>query len=110
MKRILTFAAILCTALEPLSAGKPSKDTDTDQREVTLNKHQVAAVAVVLAEMRRRGERFQGWQMKLTDEGSTYSIAFLQDPIDMTSTGGDGMQWFVRKRDLKIIRGPIFYR
>jgi hypothetical protein len=34
----------------------------------------------------------------------------MEEPLDMTQTGGDGMSWKVRKRDLKIVSGPTFYR
>ena len=102
-------AALMFCIAPPLFAGKPVKDTDTDQKEITLNKHQLAAVAVVLAEMRRRGHDFRGWQMKLTDEGKSYEIAFLEDPLNMAIVGGEGMGWKVRKRDLHL-SGPTFYR
>jgi hypothetical protein len=108
VKRFLLVMLVLCTAAMPSHAGK-RKDVDTDQKEITLNKHQVAAVSVVLAEMRRRGERFRGWQMTITDEGKSYQIAFLEDPLDMAMAGGDGMSWKVRKRDLRL-SGPWFYR
>jgi hypothetical protein len=107
----LIAATLLVTLLSshPLSAGNRSKDTDTAREKVTLNRHQVASVAVVLAEMRRRGERFRGWQMVVTDKGSSYEVAFMEDPLDMTTTGGDGMSWVVRKRDLRLL-GPTYYR
>jgi hypothetical protein len=109
VKRLITLAAVLCTAIAPLHAGKPSKDTDTDQKEVTLNKHQLAALAVVLAEMRRRGDSFRGWQVQITDKGKSYEVAFLEDPLNMAMFGGPGMSWIVRKRDLHL-SGPTFYR
>ena len=101
-------AAVMLGIAPPLSAGKP-KDTDTDQKEITLNKHQLAAVTVVIAEMRRRGHDLRGWQMKITDEGKSYDIAFLEDPLNMAVVGGEGMSWKVRKRDLHL-SGPTFYR
>lgn len=60
--------------------------------------------------MRRRGWPFRDYQVVITDEGSRYSIAFMDDPFDIRFTGGNGMEWKVRKRDLKLIEGPIFYR
>jgi hypothetical protein len=92
-----------------MHAGKPSKDTDTDQKEVMLNKHQLAVLAVVLAELRRRGDSFRGWQVKITDKGNSYEVAFLEDPLNMAMVGGPGMTWIVRKRDLHL-SGPTFYR
>src|SRR5215470_803230 len=99
-KRLVTLAVILCAVFTPMHGGKPSKDTDTDQKEVMLNKHQLAAVAVVLAEMRRRGDSFRTWQVKITDKGNSYEVAFLEDPLNMAMVGGPGMSWMVRKRDL----------
>jgi len=109
VKHVITIAVILCTAIAPLYAGKPPKDTDTNQTEVTLNKHQLAAIAVVLAEMRRRGDSFRGWQLHITDKGQSYEVAFLEDPLNMAMVGGPGMSWIVRKRDLHL-SGPTFYR
>ena len=108
LTRLVVFLLVLCSAVAPLHAGK-RKDVDTDQKEITLNKHQVAAVAVVLAEMRRRHEDFRGWQMKVADDGKTYHIAFLEDPLNLAMCGGPGMSWEVRKRDLRL-SGPWFYR
>jgi hypothetical protein len=109
VKLLIAISALLMFSIAPpLFAGKP-KDTDTNQEEVRLNKHQLAAVAVVLAEMRRRGHDLRGWQMKITDEGKSYDIAFLEDPLNMAVVGGEGMSWKVRKRDLHL-SGPTFYR
>ena len=94
--------------LSPCLAGR--RDTDTNAGEITLNKRQLACLAVAIKEMQRRGWSFRGYQVVITDEGSSYSIAFMDDPFDMTTTGGNGMEWYVRKRDLKILRGPIYYR
>jgi hypothetical protein len=109
VKRLVTFALILSTAIASLHAGELSKDTDTHQKEVTLNKHQLAAIAAVLAEMRRRGDSFRGWQVHITDKGNSYEVAFLEDPLNMAMVGGPGMSWIVRKRDLHL-SGPTFYR
>jgi hypothetical protein len=101
----VAFTVVALATIQPLHAGRRSRDTDTNQMEIRLNKRQVAALDVVLAEMHRRGERFRGWQIVMRDEGLHYSIAFMEDPLDMTTTGGDGMSWRVRKRDLKL-SGP----
>jgi hypothetical protein len=93
----------------PVSAGG-RKDTDTNAKETTLNKYQLACLAVAIKEMQRRGWPFRAYQVVITDERASYSIAFMDDPLDMTTTGGNGMEWYVRKKDLKIVRGPIFYR
>jgi len=108
VKRILFFLACVAITSSPCIAGR--RDTDTNAREITLNKHQLAWLAVATREMQRRGWSFRGYQVVIKDEGSFYSVAFMDDPLDMTTTGGNGMQWDVRKKDLKIVRGPIFYR
>lgn len=58
--------------------------------------------------MQRRGWPYRAYQVVITDKGTGYSIAFMEDPLDMTRTGGDGIEWKVRKKDLKLI-GPTFY-
>ncbi len=59
VKTLIAISAAVLVGLAPsLSAGKP-KDTDVDQSEIRLNKHQLTVVAVVLAEMRRRGHDFR---------------------------------------------------
>jgi hypothetical protein len=111
VRRLTIFAALIMQLVvlqASLSAGG-RKDTDTNARETTLNKHQLACLAVAIKEMQRRGWPFRAYQVVIRDEGASYSIAFMEDPIDMTRTGGDGMEWHVRKKDLKL-SGPTFYR
>ncbi len=111
MKRVFfVVLAVGCVAITALPCVAGRRDTDTNAREITLNKHQLACLAVATKEMQRRGWPFRDYQVVITDEGSSYSIAFMDDPLDMTTTGGNGIQWYVRKKDLKIVRGPIFYR
>lgn len=111
MKRLSVFAALVLAflaALAPLIAGG-RKDTDTNAKEITLNKHQLAALAVAIREMQRRGLPFRAYQVVITDAGKSYSVAFMEDPLDLRYTGGKGMEWRVRKRDLKLF-GPTLYR
>jgi hypothetical protein len=63
-----------------------------------------------MKEMQRRGWSTRKYQVVIRDEGSYYSIAFMDDPLDMTTTGGNGAEWHLRKKDCKVTRGPIFYR
>jgi hypothetical protein len=111
VKRLLIFVAVAIQFLAlPFPAGAGGRnDTDTNAKESTLNKHQLACLAVAIKEMQRRGWPFRAYQVVITDEGRSYSIAFMEDPLDMTRTGGDGMEWHVRKKDLKL-SGPTFYR
>jgi uncharacterized protein (UPF0303 family) len=77
------------------NAGR--NDTDTNAKEIRLNKHQLACLAVVIAELQRRHWPFRAYQVVIRDEGSSYEIGFMEEPLDMTQTGGDGMSWKVRK-------------
>jgi hypothetical protein len=43
----------------------------------------------------------------ITDKGTSYSIAFMEDSLDMTRPGGDGIEWKVRKKDLRINRSDV---
>ena len=108
MKRIVFF--LTCVAITSSACIGGRRDTNTSARETTLNKHQLACHSVATREMQRRGWSFRGYQVVIRDEGSFYSVAFMDDPLDMTTTGGNGMQWDVRKKDLKIVRRPIYYR
>jgi hypothetical protein len=111
VKHVFVFAALilqLTMLSSPLRAGG-RKDTDTNPRETRLNKHQLACLAATIKERQRRGWPYRAYQVVITDKGTSYSIAFMEDPLDMTRTGGDGIEWKVRKKDLKLI-GPTFYR
>ena len=112
MKSILLSVVLVlsCCILQSQQCNADRKDTDTNAKEVTLNKHQLACLAVTIAEMQRRHWSFRAYQVVIRDEGSSYDIAFMEDPLNMTQTGGDGMAWKVRKRDLKIVSGSTFYR
>jgi hypothetical protein len=110
VKRLLISAVLIVQLIAvpwPLSAGA-RKDTDTNAKVMTLNKRQLACLAVAIREMQRRGWPFRDYQVVITDEGRSYSIAFMDDPLPKVM-GGDGMEWKVRKRDLKL-SGPTFYR
>jgi hypothetical protein len=92
----------------PSIAGR--RDVDSNGQQATLNKYQLASLDAAMREMQRRGWSLRKYQVVIRDEGANYSVAFMDDPLDMTTTGGAGAEWKVRKRDAKVIRGPIFYR
>jgi hypothetical protein len=107
---VTTAVAALMIAL-PRESHAGRRDTNESSREVTLNKPQAAALRVALDEMRRRGwgeSVLRRWQIVIEDEGKTYNVAFMEDPI--RGTGGEGMSWDIRKSDMKIVRGPTLYR
>ena len=112
ISRTLVTVAVMALAIaapDQLHGGR--RDSDNSGREVTLNKHQAAALRVAVEEMRRRGwgeSVLRRWQVVIEDEGKTYNVAFMEDPV--RGTGGEGMSWDIRKRDMKIVRGPTLYR
>lgn len=102
-------ALLLAIGPQPCDAGRP---VTTRKHEVTLNKGELAALRAALVAMNRL--RFyesvlRRWQVVISDEGSVYNVAFMRDPVrDISDT--EGCAWDVRKRDMKVIRGPILYR
>jgi hypothetical protein len=110
--RILVTVAVFALVIAlPRESHAGRRDTDYSNREVTLNKHQAAALRVALDEMRRRGwgeSVLRRWQVVIKDEGKTYNVAFMEDPI--RGTGGEGMSWDIRKSDMRIVGGPTLYR
>ena len=106
--RLLLLTAVLCIEVSGVARG--SDRLDTNQKEVTLNRLQVAALDIVFAEMRRRGWKFyRKWQTTITDKGDKYEIAFFKDPFPKADLSEEGLSWEVRKRDLKLF-GPTLYR
>src|SRR3954468_6710780 len=111
VKPVLVLAIVLLLAVgsQPCEAG--SRVTAT-KREVTLNKGELAALRVALVAMNRLNfyeSAWRRWQVVISDEGSIYNVAFMRDPVrDISDT--EGCAWDVRKRDMKVIKGPILYR
>jgi hypothetical protein len=98
------FVAVSLAILASQLVAAPHRDTDANERKIILNKYQVAAVELVLREMKRIGYSARGLQMHLEDRGSYFTVAFWEDPQDMAVAGGDGIEWRVSKRGTKILR------
>jgi len=108
LRRFLLLLTLLSVAAPSIGSG--SDRLDANQKEVTLNRLQVAALDVVLAEMRRRGWTFyRKWQVTVTDKGDRYEVAFFEDPFPKKYLSEEGLSWEVRKRDSKLF-GPTLYR
>ena len=107
---VVALAVVLGTAVPQIChAGRPATGT---RREVTLSKDELAARRAALAAMTRLQLHESGlrrWQVVISDEGRVYNVAFMRDPVrDLTDN--EGCSWDVRKSDMKVIKGPIFYR
>ena len=104
----LIFAALVTTP-QVCDGGRP---VTTPRREVTLGKGELAALRAALAatsHLHIHESALRRWQVVISDEGSVYHVAFMRDPVrDLTDN--EGFSWDVRKRDMKVIKGPTFYR
>ena len=107
----IAVAVLAMITASPHHSHAGRREKDNVQREVTLGKQQLAALRAALDEMRRRGwgdSVLRRWQVVIEDEGKTFNVAFMEDPV--RGTGGEGMSWDVRKSDMKIVAGPTLYR
>jgi hypothetical protein len=90
-------------------AGEAPKVTSDATSEalsvVELKKDQLAALDVAIREQRKAGQTLRGQQAIIVDRGTSFFIAFVEDPIDPAVVGSDnGVTWEIRKRDLKVLR------
>lgn len=70
-----------------------------------LGKRQLAALLAAVDAMRRHGYSLRGQQVVITDEGDSYHVTFMEDPIDVTVVGGHHAKgWQIRKRDAQVLR------
>ena len=106
---VLAIALLLGLGSQPCDAGRR---VTASKKEVTLNKGELAALRAALVAMNRLRfyeSALRRWQVVISDEGSIYNVAFMRDPVrDISDT--EGCAWDVRKRDMKVIKGPILYR
>jgi hypothetical protein len=107
---LVTLFIALGTAFPSAVGTAGRRDTDENDVVTRLNKRKLACLAVAIHEMERRGWSFRNYQVGIWDHGSYYDIGFMGDPLDITTTGGPGHSWHIRKRDLKILAGPLSYR
>jgi hypothetical protein len=87
---------------------RPQSATDSASEVlsvVEVKKHQLAVLDIALREMRKTGQSSRGQQAVIEDHGSSFFVAFMDDPIDMAVAGSqNGITWEIRKRDLKVLR------
>lgn len=107
---VLVIALMVAIAVpQPCDAGR---HVTAAKREVTLSKNELAALRAALVAMSRLNFHegvLRRWQVVISDEGSVYNVAFMRDPVRDISDN-EGCAWNVRKRDMKVIEGPILYR
>ncbi len=102
---LLLFACLACAGEAPkITTGTVSEVLSV----VELKKDQLAALDVAIREMRRTGQTFRGQQAVIEDRGSSFYVAFMDDPIDMAVAGDQNdITWEIRKRDLKVLRSIL---
>ena len=95
--RILLF----CVAA-PLLAG--------DVQEINLNSGQLRGLLKATEMMHKYGFSLQGKQVVIDDEGTNYSVSFMNDPLNPRILGNQGgISWRISK-DGKRVDGPTFSR
>lgn len=85
-------------------ASDRSSDTSTSAK-VTLKKEQLGALSAAIRQMQRLRRSYEGQQVVISDEGKSFFITFMDDPIDVRVAGGQNATgWEIRKKDLKVVR------
>jgi hypothetical protein len=91
--------------MDGAQAQKNEEHHDSDVAVVTLNKDQLAALAVAIREMRKSGRSLRAQQVRIEDQGKNFHMTFMDDPINMGVAGSqNGITWEIRKSDLKVLR------
>jgi hypothetical protein len=104
MKRAIVFVALSILFTGSGGANDLSSDSSTSTK-VTLNKKQLGALSAAVRRMQRLGRSYEGQQVVISDEGKSFFITFMDDPIDIRVAGGQNATvWEVRKKDLKVVR------
>ena len=104
MKRAIVFVALLILLTGLGKASDPSNDSSTSPK-VTLKKKQLGALSAAVRQMQRLGRSYEGQQVVISDEGKSFFITFMDDPIDIRVAGGQNATvWEIRKNDLKVVR------
>lgn len=101
-----TFATLIFLTVCFVHGGHAQGNKDDSESGILhVNKHQLAALDVAIREMRRIGQSFRGQQARIDDQGESFYVAFMDDPIDMRVAGSqNGITWEIRKKDLKVLR------
>lgn len=105
MKTYITLILFAFCCLREIHAQEHKSGVDPQPAILNLNKSQLAALDVAIREMRRAGLSFRGQQARIDDQGQSFYVAFMDDPLDMRIAGSqNGITWEIRKRDLKVLR------
>ena len=105
MKKYVSLILFAFFCLHDAQAQEHKSSADSESGILNLNKHQLAALDVAIREMRRTGHSFRGQQARIDDQGESFYVAFMDDPIDMRVAGSqNGITWEIRKSDLKVLR------
>ena len=88
-----------------LAIAAPSHRVLPAEREISLKKRELAALLAAVDAMRRHGYSHRGKQVVIEDEGDSYHVTFMEDPIDVRFVGAHGAKsWQIRKRNGQVIR------
>jgi hypothetical protein len=100
---LLILLGLCC--MDVVQAQENEEHHDSDLSVLTLNKDQLAALAVAIREMRKSGRSFRGQQVRIEDQRKNFHITFMDDPINMGVAGSqNGITWEIRKSELKVLR------
>ena len=104
MRHAIVFMASLILLTGFVKAAEPSSDSSTVTK-VTLNKQQLGALGAAIRQMQKLRRRYEGQQVVISDEGKSFVITFMDDPVDIRVAGDpNATVWEIRKRDLKVVR------
>jgi hypothetical protein len=102
MRHAIVFVALLILLTGFVKATDPSNDNST---KVTLNKQQLGALSAAIRQMQKLRRRYEGQQVVISDEGKSFVITFMSDPIDIRVAGDpNATVWEIRKKDSKVVR------